>query len=126
MNRPLGCCGFFLCSGFFAISGVWIFEFCFAFVVMSARPMFFFAWGHFVMNRPLALGFLCFLLVFGVFSRYPAFGFFSSASRLFLMSALNAPYVYFARGHFVMNCPLGFCGFFLWLGSFRDIQRLDF
>ena len=39
VNRPLGFCVFSRVRVFFAISGVWIFDFCFAFVVMSACPM---------------------------------------------------------------------------------------
>ena len=150
--------------GLFVISGVWIFEFCFAFVVMSARPMIFllqdilwwidpwvfvvsscvqglFAisgvwifefWFAFVLNErtrralwffcvgtfcdELTLGSLWFLLVFGVFSRYPAFVFLSFSSQFVLRSA--RPMIFFAWGHFVMNRPLGCCGFFLRSGSF--------
>ena len=78
VNRPLGFCVFFRVRGLFAISGVWIFEICFAFVVTSARPMIF-CLRTFCDES--ALGFCGFFLCSGVFSRYPAFGLLSFASQ---------------------------------------------
>ena len=70
-----------------------------------------------------ALGLLWFLLVFGVFSRYPAFGFLSVSSQFVLNERVLW---FFVWGHFVVNRPLGFCVFLSCSGSFRDIRRLDF
>ena len=47
--------------------------------VLNERVLWFFVWGHFVMNRPLGF---CVFFVFGVFSRYPAVGFLSFSSQI--------------------------------------------
>ena len=70
-----------------------------------------------------ALGLVWFLLVFGVFSRYPAFGFLSVSSQ----SVLNESVLWFSVwGHFVMNRPLGFCVFFLVVGVFSRYPAVGF
>ena len=64
--------------------------------------------------------------MFGVFSRYPAFGFLSSSSRLFLMNALNAPYDFFCMGTFCDELTLGSLWFLLVFGVFSRYPACGF